>query len=142
MARSLPRRPMLPRSYHVLFEPPEVEGEEALVFASSLRRVRVKGRFFREFREEVIPYLDGARLFDEIADLVAESFTRDDLSEAVSLLADNGMIIDASELLEDASRIEPQLSLFRSAASNSIEAQKSLSSSTVAVFGLGSAGAL
>jgi bacteriocin biosynthesis cyclodehydratase domain-containing protein len=141
MARSLPRRPMLPRSYHVLFEPPEVEGEEALVFASSLRRVRVKGRFFREFREEVIPYLDGARLFDEIADLVAESFTRDDLSEAVSLLADNGVIIDASESLEDASRIEPQLSLFRSAASNSIEAQKSLSSSTVAVFGLGSAGA-
>jgi bacteriocin biosynthesis cyclodehydratase domain-containing protein len=143
MARSLPRRPMLPRSYHVLFEPPELEGEEALVFASSLRRVRVKGRFFREFREEVIPYLDGSRAFDEIAALVAESFTREDLSEALYLLAENGVIIDAAELesVEDASRIEPQLSLFRSAVSNSVEAQKRLFSSTVAVFGLGSAGA-
>jgi adenylyltransferase/sulfurtransferase len=87
--------------------------------------------------------LDGKRSFDDIAAQVGDSFKREDLLEAVSLLVDNGVIIDAAELqsLEDAPRLEPQLGFFRSATGSSIEAQKKLSASTVAIFGLGSAGA-
>lgn len=51
MVASLLRRPMLPRSYYVLFEPPDPAGEEALVFISSVRRILVTGRYFREMRK-------------------------------------------------------------------------------------------
>jgi molybdopterin-synthase adenylyltransferase len=144
MPRSLLRRPQLLRSYHVLFEPPGSDGEEALVFISSLRRVRVTGRFFREFHEEVIPLLDGARSFDDIAAAVAESFAIDDLAAAIDLLAENGVLLDAADLdpmADENYRLEPQLNLFQAIGGAPALVQAKLARSTVAVVGLGGAGA-
>src|SRR4051794_20894024 len=137
-------KPQLPSSYAVLFTPPEADGEEILDFISSTRRVRLKGRFFREFHMELIPLLDGTRTYEEICAAVADTFAPTDLDAALRLLAEQNLLRDAAELEHVgafSAALQPQLNLFQATSGDPATAQRRLSKARVAVFGLGGLGA-
>jgi bacteriocin biosynthesis cyclodehydratase domain-containing protein len=138
------RKPQLPNSYYVLFTPPEADGEEALDFISATRRVRVKGRFFREFQLEVLPLLDGNHTYEEISAAVAPTFAPEDLDAAFRLLVEHNLLRDAAELEsigERSAGLQPQLNLFQALSADPAAAQKRLAAATVAIYGLGGIGA-
>ena len=105
--------------------------------------MKLKGRSFREFHQRVIPLLDGAHSIEEIEAATSDLFPADELRDALGVLADQGILIDAPapELSsETAERIAPQLNLFHDLAPG-FPLQKRLEAATIAVLGLSGAGA-
>lgn len=134
-------KPRLPSHYLLRFEPPDTSGDEALVITSERRRMKLKGRCFREFISEVVPLLDGNRTVDEIAALVADTFAPEDLVSSLETLAAHGFLEDHdATVVPGGELLEPQLNFFHEAGIDPQLAQKRLRQSTVAVFGLGPLG--
>src|SRR5689334_7232476 len=90
------RRLRIPSHYYVYCEPPDKDGDEVLHFVSGNRRLKLKGRCFREFVQHVVPLLDGRLSFSEIQERVQDWFDEADLAECFDLLAENAVLEDAS----------------------------------------------
>jgi len=137
------QNPLLPTHYFVWFDPPDEAGDEVLHFVSERQSLKLKGRAFREFHQRVIPMLDGKHSIAEIETATADIFPAAELRDALGLLADQGIVVDAaaqSVSAEVAERMAPQLNLFHDLAPG-LPLQKSLENATVAVLGLSGAGA-
>lgn len=136
------QNPLLPTHYSVWFDPPDEKGDEVLHFVSERRSLKLKGRSFREFHQRVIPMLNGKHSIEEIETATADIFPADELRDALGLLADQGIVIDAAAYTvssDVAERMAPQLNLFHDLAPDA-PLQKSLEMATVAVLGLSGAG--
>jgi bacteriocin biosynthesis cyclodehydratase domain-containing protein len=138
---STPQSPRLriPNHYYVYCDPPDPDGEEALHFVSQNRRLKLKGRSFREFVQHVVPLLDGSRSTPEICEAARDWFDEPDLLECLVLLQNNGVLEDASRWAlsqESQLRLQPQLNLFRDLSSEPWALQEKISTARVAVFGL------
>ena len=142
---SLPfRKPLLPSHYSVWFEPPDESGDEVLHIVSARRSLKLKGSAFREFHRRVVPLLDGRRSFEEIHRETADQFRAEDLAQALTLLGEQGVLVEGDEAelgAEVSARLEPQLNFFREMTPSALAAQGRLAAATVAVVGLGGAGA-
>lgn len=137
-------RPRLPTHYYVWSEPPDETGDEVLYFASSQRRVKLKGHSFREFEQYVIPLLDGRHTFREIAESVADVFDAEDLAAGLRILADHRLLTDTADQTpqpEPPELLAPQLNFFHEMSTDPEEIRSRLRRATVAVFGMGGAGA-
>ena len=137
------QKPLLPTHYSVWFDPPDDAGDEALHFVSERKSLKLKGRSFREFHKRVIPMLNGEHSMEEIETATADLFPADELRDALGVLADQGIVVDASEHTvssEIAERMAPQFNLFHELAPG-VPFQKKLEAATVAVIGLSGAGA-
>lgn len=137
-------RPRLPTHYYIWFEPPDRSGDEVLRFASSRKRIKLKGHSFREFQQLVIPLLDGRHTLPEIEAKVAEVFAPEDLSAGLQLLAEHHLLQDTggdSPEADAATRLTPQLNFFHEIDLNGDEMQASLRQSVVTVLGMGGPGA-
>jgi bacteriocin biosynthesis cyclodehydratase domain-containing protein len=136
------KRPLLPDSYAVWFEPPDENGDEVLHVVSDHRAFRLKGHSYREFCERVVPLLDGSRTLEEIQELTSDVFRPNDLEESLRLLESQGIVVEPVEgalPAEAAERMAPQLNLLRDLAPDG-DAQGRLAAASVAVIGLGGAG--
>lgn len=139
-------RPHLPTHYYVLYEAPDAKGEEALVFVSERRRVKIKGTLFREFLREVVPLLDGRHTVSEIEASVTDIFPAHEVTAALELLAkqhllgENGNEAGVSGELR--ASLAPQLNFFHEVSEQSDAVQERLTKSTVSLLGLGGAGSL
>jgi molybdopterin-synthase adenylyltransferase len=135
--------PLLPSHYSLWFDPPDEAGDEALHIVSERRAIKLKGRAFREFRQHVVPLLDGQHTLEQIVAATADEFRAEDLLECLTLLHAQGLIVEGArpELSGDAARRrQPQLNLFHDLAPDA-PLQANLAQATVAVIGLGGAGA-
>jgi adenylyltransferase/sulfurtransferase len=137
------RRPQIPSHYYILSEPPDEKGEEVLRFVSDTRSVKLKGRSFRDFQQQVVPLLDGTRSFDDIANAVGDLFAPADLHAALTLLAEQNLLRDASlgAQSDDPVSREPQANFLHEIAAQPARVQQRLAAATVAVLGLGAVGA-
>lgn len=136
------RKPRLPSSYYVLFEPPDSKGDEVLRFVSERRRIKIKGHSFREFQEYVLPLLDGRHSIEEIEHAASDVFRPQDLEAALQLLGDHNLLeegVDASATPDEA-MLEPQANFFHEVSADPRGAQARLRSATVTVMGLGGVG--
>jgi molybdopterin-synthase adenylyltransferase len=139
MNGSKSRRPKLPSHYLLRFEPPDGNGDEALVVTSERRRIKFKGHSFREFLNEVVPLLDGTRTTEEIQELVADTFAPQDLTAALALLDSEGLLEHQDG--DAAQQREHQLNFFHEASLDPAMAQERLRTSTVSIVGMGPVGA-
>ena len=138
------QKPRLPSHYYVLVEPPDSAGEEVLRFVSECRRVKLKGRSFREFHQRVVPLLDGEHTLAEIEAEVADVFDPADLEESLALLAEHRLLEDAATSTIPAAaraRLAPQLGFFHEVSPAPAELQDRLTRASVTILGLGGAGA-
>ena len=109
------QKPLLPTHYSVWFDPPDEAGDEVLHFVSERRSLKLKGRSFREFHKRVIPMLNGEHSMEDIETATADIFPADELRDALGVLVDQGIVVDATEQTlnaEVAERMAPQLNLF------------------------------
>jgi adenylyltransferase/sulfurtransferase len=139
------QRLRIPSHYYIYSDPPDKSGEEELHFVSSHRRVKLRGRSFREFVQNVVPLLDGSRSFEEIHSCVSDLFRPDDLMACLDLLSEHGLLEDASILTMSAEvqeRLRPQLNLFHEVSPEGAGLQERLTASRVSVFGLTGTGAV
>ena len=143
MSRTPFGRPRIPSNYQVWCEPPDETGDEFLRFVSGMRSLKLKGHSFREFTRRVVPLLDGKHARSEIEELVGDVFLPEDLAACLELLAQQNVLEDAGQWLEDKSprRMEPQLNLFHELGDKGAGAQEKLAAATVSVLGLGGCGA-
>jgi adenylyltransferase/sulfurtransferase len=144
MAISPSSRPRIPGNFYIRSEPPDASGDEFLVFDSELRKIKLKGRLFREFVHSVVPLLDGTRTVVEIQAEVADLFAAEDLAKCFGLLAEHRLLQDARlDTTPDHVRLElaPQLNFFHELELEPHEVQRKLGAATVAVWGLGGPGA-
>jgi molybdopterin-synthase adenylyltransferase len=139
-------KPHLPTHYYVLYEAPDSKGEEALIFVSERRRVKIKGTLFREFLREVVPLLDGRHTVSEIAASVADIFSSHEVISALELLANQHLLAENGNRggfsRERLVSLAPQLNFFHEVSERSYAAQQRLSESTVSLLGLGGPGSL
>jgi molybdopterin-synthase adenylyltransferase len=137
------RRPQIPSHYYILSEPPDEKGEEVLRFVSDTRSVKLKGRSFRDFQQQVVPLLDGTRSFDDIANAVADLFAPADLHAALTLLAEQNLLRDASLATQSDDPVsrEPQGNFLHEISGQPAEVKQRLAAAAVAVLGLGAIGA-
>ena len=136
------RKPLLPSHFSVWFDPPDEAGEEVLHIVSERRSLKLKGHSFREFRQKVIPLLDGQHTLQDIKEATRDLFRPEDLDECLNLLCNQGILVEADHdyLSSDvALRMAPQLNFFRDAAPG-LDLQHKLMKADVAVIGLGGAG--
>ena len=138
------QRLRIPSHYYVYSDPPNKDGEETLHFVSGNRRVRLRGRSFREFVQYVVPLLDGGHTVEEISGEVTGVFDEEDLRPCLELLGSQGLLEDAAESpvspdLEAFMR--PQLNLLHDLSPEPEELQRKLMASSVTVFGLNGLGA-
>ena len=137
-------RPRLPTHYYIWFEPPDETGDEILRFASTRRRIKLKGTAFREFQQRVIPLLDGQHTLAQIQAQVADVFAAADIEAGLQLLADNNLLRDAAPLdlsEETMTRLAPQLNFFHEMEMNAEDMQVRFKRATVTILGVGGAGA-
>ncbi len=132
------QRLRIPSHYYVYCNPPDNTGDETLYFVSANRRVKLKGHFFREFVNHVVPMLDGRHSFAEIHAEVSDLFEEKDLSTCLELLSENSLLEDVSWKLSEGmqERLRPQLNLFHDLSRQPWEIQQKLQTSTVTLFGL------
>lgn len=138
------RKPQLPSHYSVWFEPPDDAGDEVLHIVSERRAIKLKGHSFREFCEKVVPLLDGQHTIDEIHGETADRFRLEDLTEALNMLNEQGVLREGDDNGQSADvseRMTPQLNFFHEMTQLGRETQAKLAKATVAVVGLGGAGA-
>lgn len=136
------QNPLLPTHYSVWFDPPDEAGDEVLHFVSERRSLKLKGRSFREFHQRVIPMLNGQYSMEQIETATADIFPAQELRDALAMLVEQGIVIDASThsvSSEIAERMAPQINLFHDLAPG-MQFQKSLEAATVVVLGLSGAG--
>lgn len=133
---------LLPAHYSLWCDPPDEAGDEVLHIVSERRSLKLKGRAFREFVRTVVPLLDGRHTVEEIQAHVGDLFDAEDLAECLALLTDQGVIAETSSIATGplAGRLAPQLNFFHEVAPG-IDFQTRLATATVAVVGLGGAGA-
>ncbi|HET8547218.1 MAG TPA: TOMM precursor leader peptide-binding protein [Bryobacteraceae bacterium] len=139
------QRLRIPSHYYVYSEPPDKTGEEVLHFVSPHRRVKLRGRSFREFVQHVQPLLDGRHSFEEIHAEVSDLFEPEDLAACFDVLSENGLLEDAAQSTlapEVEERLRPQLNLFHDLAPEGARLQERLAAARVSVFGLTGAGAV
>jgi adenylyltransferase/sulfurtransferase len=139
------KKPRLPSHYQVRFEPPDASGEEILFFVSERRKIKLKGRSFREFLQIVIPLLDGHHTLGEIYTEAASVFAPAGLDRFLSLLAEYNLLEDAESdpmPAEVRSALEPQLNFFHELGLKPQEVQQTLTAAIVTVWGLGGPGAV
>jgi molybdopterin-synthase adenylyltransferase len=135
-------KPLLSRHYSIWVDPPDESGDEVMYVVSEHRSLKLKGVSFREFRDRVLPLLDGAHTVDVIAAATDDVFSRDDLMSSLAVLEEHGVVVDAADQsAEDAAaaRLAPQLNLFRELAPGD-RPQDRLRTKTLTVVGLGGAG--
>jgi len=133
------QRLRIPSHYYVYCDPPDKSGEEVLHFLSPHRRVRLKGHFFREFVQSVVPLLNGRHSFAEIHAEVSDLFAEEDLVACLDLLSQNSLLEDVTAWnLDEAvqERLRPQLNLFHDLSPRPWEMQQRLQQAKVTVFGL------
>jgi adenylyltransferase/sulfurtransferase len=137
-------RPFLPTHYYVIYDAPDEDGNEALAFVSERRRIKIKGTMLREFKNKVIPLLDGQNRLEDIQSRVAGLLPPESVKAALDLLEQQGLIVAENPDAGDggASRLAPQLNFFHELGQPSREAQNRLTRAHVAVLGLGGPGAL
>ncbi len=137
-------KPRLPSHYYIWHEPPDDAGDEVLHFVSERRRLKLKGHSFREFVEKLVPLLDGRRSLEEIERELTDYFNPQDIAECLKVLEENNLIEDGDNgLTEEATRrLAPQLNLFHETGGPTAEMQRRLGKATVAIIGLGGAGAM
>jgi adenylyltransferase/sulfurtransferase len=138
------RKPRLPSHYSVWSEPPDDAGDEVLHVVSERRRVKLKGHSFRELERSLLPLLDGRRTLAEIQEAAAGVFAPQDVEEGLRLLAEQNLLADGgaegAALNGDPGR-EPQRNFFHEFLGSENEVAQRLAASSVAVVGLGGAGA-
>ena len=138
------KKPRLPSHYYIRFEPPDSSGDEVLFFTSERRNIKLKGRSFREFLQVVVPILDGQHTLEEIEAEVSAQFSPNDLEQCLQLLAEHNLLRDSDQDILPAdlrTQLEPQLNFFHELNVSPYETQKRLMNATVAVIGMGGAGA-
>jgi bacteriocin biosynthesis cyclodehydratase domain-containing protein len=98
----------------------------------------------REFRNEVLPLLDGRHTLDEIKGLVAETLSAQSVDAAIGLLESQNVVIsDAPNGAAAApDRVAPQLNFFHEAGLAAREAQQRLAGAKIVMLGLGGIGSL
>jgi molybdopterin-synthase adenylyltransferase len=134
----------LPTHYSVWFEPPDESGDEVLHIVSARRSLKLKGHSFREFHRRVLPLLDGRHSLEAIEQETADLFRPEDLSAALAMLSEQGVLVEGDEAelgVDPSARIATQLNFFHELKQSAADAQQRLAAATVAVFGLGGAGA-
>ncbi len=144
MSTSNFRKPRLPSHFYVLVDPPDESGEEVLRFNSECRKIKLRGHSFREFQQEVIPLLDGNHTLEEIQAAVADTFEPEDLNACLQFLIEQNLLEDAEDSPLPADlrlSLSPQLNFLHEVTRASGRAQTQLLNATVAVLGLGGAGA-
>jgi adenylyltransferase/sulfurtransferase len=142
MATTPPHKPLLPPHYSLWSDPPDDAGDEALHIVSERRSITLKGKAFREFKNSVVPLLDGRHTVQEIHARTAALFERRDLEECLALLAAHGLVVEGAGLEKYdaiAARMAPQFHFFHDLMPN-VDLQARLASATVAVVGLSGAG--
>lgn len=136
------QKPYLPSCFLSWTEPPDEAGDEVFRLASWRRTLALKGHSFRTFGRRVVPLLDGRHTFDQIATEVGDVFDRDDLAGALETLASQGIVVEGEGPEADLpDRLAPQLNYLSETAPEGRAAQRRLGAASVAVFGLGGAGA-
>ncbi len=133
-------RPRLLANYYVRLESSPQGGEEALVFTSGRREIRLAGKSFTEFLAGVVPLLDGRHTVEEVERAVAGTFDASELRRALALLEEQQLLEDAAlDVLDDEtrSRFGPQLHWLREMGLPAQQVQQRLHESTVAVLGTG-----
>jgi adenylyltransferase/sulfurtransferase len=138
------KKPRLASHYYVRTDPPDERGDEVLHFISETRRLKIKGHSFREFQQAVIPLLDGAHTFDDIAREVSDVFDPDDLVAGLTLLADQQLLEEGeqdSRRQAEATLRRPQHNLLLDLGADPHAVHARLQQATVAVVGLSGAGA-
>ena len=116
-------------------------GPDSLVFMSETRRIVIRGRRLDEFLQHVVPLLDGSRSLEAIVEESSEIFSADDLTRTITLLAEQGIVVDAI-LDDDAARLGPELSYLHEVSSEPGLVRERLAQARVTVVGLGSVGAV
>lgn len=137
-------RPRLVPNYYVRLEPGPAGGEDALLFTSGRREIRLAGTSFSEFLADVVPLLDGRHTLDDIQREVAGKLNPDDVARALTLLEDQRLLEDAdSDILDDETRarLAPQLAWLHEMDLPVQQVQQHLHESTVVVAGTGCLGA-
>jgi len=71
-------------NYYVRLEPGPAGGEDALIFTSGRREIRLAGKSFGEFLARVVPLLDGRRTLGEIQESIADVFSAADVERALA----------------------------------------------------------
>jgi molybdopterin-synthase adenylyltransferase len=136
-------KPRLPSHYYVLYEPPDTSGDEALIFVSERRKIKVKGTLFREFHKTVLPLLDGQHTVAEIEATTADLFPPGEVTSALKLLAEHNLLTQqAGENGGRSDQLQPQLNFFHELERQPQAVQERLTKATVSVLGLGGAGSL
>jgi adenylyltransferase/sulfurtransferase len=133
------RKPRLPSHFYVLCEPPDAKGDEVLRFISERRRIKLKGHFFREFRDYVIPLLDGRHTVEDIQHDLSDIFRPQDLEAGLALLEENNLLQDGDGAEQDA--VAPQRSFLHEVCPDPAAAQEKLVNATVTILGAGGLGA-
>jgi len=139
------RKPLLPTHFSVWCDPPDAAGDEILHVVSERRSITLKGRAFREFTKGVVPLLDGRHTLEEIQAATADVFRPEDLAECLEFLRAQGVLDDgeaagARYLESSGGRMAPQLNLLHELGPG-LDLQDRLAKATVAIVGLGGAGA-
>jgi len=137
------KKPRLPAYFHVLTEPAGESGETFLYFISQRRRIKVQTARAQEFRERVIPLLDGRHTVEEIEADLAGVLTSQELKQGLELLSAHHILQDGETQLppEISGRLEPQLNFFHERGLDAAQVQQRLADSQVAVIGMGGPGA-
>lgn len=139
-------KPRLPSHYYVLYEPPDADGDEALIFVSERRKVKVKGTLFREFQKAVLPLLDGEHTVVDIEAATADLFPPGEVGSALGLLAGQDLLTeDGGENGHASGRhavLEPQLNFFHEVGRQPYAVQGRLAKNTVSMLGVSGAGSL
>jgi bacteriocin biosynthesis cyclodehydratase domain-containing protein len=140
-----PPRPRLLPHYRIRLEAGGEAGEDRLVFTSESRRVVVRGEWLQDFVEQVVPLLDGSRSLEAIVRESAEIFDAEDLRRTISMLVEQGLVVDAGDEAEDeeaVARLGPQLSYLHETIGDPALVLRDLAAARVTVVGLGSIGAV
>jgi bacteriocin biosynthesis cyclodehydratase domain-containing protein len=143
MSVPLEARPRLLSHYYVLRMPTDRPGEEELAFVSGLRRVTIRGRGLETVRRRLLPLLDGTRTVGDLLDRDAAGIPSDQLRRCIAQLASLDLLVLEDDRAGDGrdEQLGPQLSFFHEVAPSAGAAQGRLRDATVAVVGLGGAGA-
>jgi molybdopterin-synthase adenylyltransferase len=130
--------------YDVWCEPPDASGDEILYFASGRKRLKIKGHSFREFRDVVLPLLDGNHMVEEVEKRVASYFDPEDLRRCLNLLESQNLLEDVSAYPNPSNTDQipvPQLNFLHTVGGDANDISRRLLRATIAIVGLGGAGA-
>ena len=143
-------RPRLSRRHYVRLDKAGNGGEDALLFSSARRDIRLLGRNVQAFLDRLAPLLDGTRTQTQLLRDLDGTLTSDSVIAALELLAGQGLLDDAAldpppgtPEASRWSRLEPQRAfiaeLSTPAATVAFDAR--LAAATVAVVGASGAAA-